>query len=815
MQTALRDIAAAFEDPGAVAARGRAEGRRIVRHIGTDIPLEMLVAAGLSPVRLAALDTAEAAGHDADLGWRGRSMLRQLRQADTGDAILITHANAELPQFFAALRDVGASRGMALGPAHLLDLLHLPKPGSERYNRIRLAALRDWLEELSGRPLDDLSIQGAIGRCNEQKRLLAHVAAYRRGPAPRLAGGEMLRLIGAASILPLDEHMALTSQLLSALPGRKPLAGRRLLVTGSLHETARLYDDIEGLGAIVVGESHGWGDPWHEQRPDPSLPWIEALARPDLRSPLPVRSVLDQARSLAARCSAAGAEAVLHINIEGDEAAPWEAAALRRAARAHGLPFLSLDLSARGLGDGPARDRLLGFLADFRSEDARARPAAAGTPAAPRRREGGRSRKSLASVADFGSFQREWFADLRQRVAAGEPFGIMNANAPQEILRALGIPFVVNQWWASIVAAKQQSGRYVGLLEERFYPTEVDAYSSQGLAALFDEDADHAPWGGLPHPDFLFALTSSDATPKIFENWAAEADAELYLFERTVEPRWSVSSEWWEELPDRWDEALESVRLDLLVGELEEAIGDLEQRTGRVFDRERFAEIMTLVNEQEDYYRKTRDLIAATVPAPVSIVDTMPATMVPQWHRGSVWARDAARAFYEEVARRAAEGKAACEGEKIRLMFVGRGLWGDMGFYQRWEESHGAVFVCSMYLSLAADGYIRHFDRGRDPMRALAARVMTMGDELRMPNWAGAWHVKDALAHGVDGAIALSDADPIVLRELAKAGFPVLELGIDNYNPDSVDAALTDRRIRDFLEGPAAAKAEARRRSAP
>lgn len=815
MTAAPSGVAAAYEDPGAVAARCRAEGRRIVRHIGTDIPLELLVAAGLQPVRLTPRDGEDAAGGDADLGWRGRSMLRQLREAKSGDAILITHANAELPQFFAALRDVGAARTMALGPAHLLDLLHLPKPGSERYNRARLSALRSWIEELTGQPLDDRSVAQAIERCNDQKRLLGHIAAYRRGPSPRLAGGEMLRLIGTASILPLGEHMALMSEFLAALPRRAPLAGRRLLVTGSLHETAGLYDEIESLSAVVTGETHGWGDPWHEARPDPSLPWIEALAAPDLRTPLPVRPVLDQGRSLAARCTAAGVEAVLHLNIEGDEAAPWEGAVLRRAAMAEGLPFLVLDLPAGGLGDA-ARESLRRFLADFGSEQPRPSTASANSaPVVPRRREGGRSRKSLASVADFGSFQREWFADLRRRVAAGEPFGIMNANAPQEILRALGIPFVVNQWWASIVAAKQQSGRYVGLLEERFYPTEVDAYSSQGLAALFDDDADNAPWGGLPHPDFLFALTSSDATPKIFENWAAEADAKLYLFERTVEPRWSVSEKWWEELPDRWDEALESLRLDLLVGELEEAISDLERRTGRVFDRERFTEIMTLVNEQEDYYRKTRDLIAATVPAPVSIVDTMPATMVPQWHRGSVWARDAARAFYEEVAQRAAEGKAACEGEKIRLMFVGRGLWGDMGFYQRWEESHGAVFVCSMYLSLAADGYIRHFDRGRDPMRALAARVMTMGDELRMPNWAGAWHVKDALAHGVDGAIALSDADPIVLRELAKAGFPVLELGIDNYNPDSVDAGLTDRRIRDFLEGPAAAKAEIRRRSAP
>lgn len=233
--------------------------------------------------------------------------------------------------------------------------------------------------------------------------------------------------------------------------------------------------------------------------------------------------------------------------------------------------------------------------------------------------------------------------------------------------------------------------------------------------------------------------------------------------------------------------------------------------SGERFDPARLEEVMTLVNEQEDHYRETRDLIARTVPVPVGIVDTMPATMVPQWHRGTEWARDAARDFHDEVAERVRAGEAACPNERIRLMFVGRGLWSDMQFYQRWEESHGAVFVCSMYLSLAADGYIRRHDRGRDPLRALAARFVTMGDELRMPTWAGAWHVKEARLHQCDGAVALSDADPLVLRALRDAGVAVLELGMDNFSRDEAAEADVDARVAAFLEGPAAAASAQRR----
>jgi hypothetical protein len=428
---------------------------------------------------------------------------------------------------------------------------------------------------------------------------------------------------------------------------------------------------------------------------------------------------------------------------------------------------------------------------------------------APRAAEG-RSRKSLESVARLTAYNREWFASVREQVAQGAPFAVVNANAPQEILRALDVPFVVNQWWASIVAAKQQSRRYQALLRAHDYPADVEAYSAQGLAALFDDDAENAPWGGLPKPDFVHAVATSDPTPKLFEQWAAESGADCYIYERTIDPRPDLFSDWWTQLPANWDTALEDERVDLMLAEIREVIARVEERTGRTFSPERFAEVMALVNEQEEYYRQTRDLVARTVPAPIGVVDSMPATMVPQWHRGTEWARDAARDFYEEVKARVDAGLAACPNERIRLMWVGRGLWSEMGFYQKWEESHGAVFVWSMYLALAADGYIRDLSGGRDPLRALASRVICMGDELRMPTWAGPWHVHEANTHRVDGVVALQDADPFVIRALRAAGYPVLELTADNFNRESEDGAAIEATITAFIEGPARDRSEER-----
>jgi benzoyl-CoA reductase/2-hydroxyglutaryl-CoA dehydratase subunit BcrC/BadD/HgdB len=809
---ALQIFERAYDDPSGVAGTAARAGRKVVRTLGLDAPRELILAAGLLPVRLVAepgvaTPRADTLMGSATMGARGKRLIEQLTDPSAPDLpLLITQADTEQPQIFAALRELGRLGERVPTAVHFLDFLHLERPSSRTYNAHRLSRLSPWLEKISGQKVTPSSLAEAAAMLAEQARLLDRLAALRASASPSVSGADALRIIGASAILPPDEHIRHLSALLGKAESLPQRPGRRLYVTGSPHEHARLYELIESCGAVIVGEDHGWG---HRYRV-PEASALEALADPALRPVPRTTSAAMRAERLAREVAAGRAEAVLHLSIGGDEAAPWDVAAAKHALR-ESLPFLALRTNLDGNEGFVAHvEHFLDGEAGEPEPSRAAAKAGASGPAAPKPAEGKRSRKSLESVATFGVYQREWFARLRQEVAEGSPFAVVNANAPQEILRAMDVPFVVNQWWASIVAAKQQSGRYLALLADHDYPTDVEAYSSQGLAATLDGDAELAPWGGLPRPDFLHAVASSEPTFKIFEQWAAETGADHFVYERTVDPRWAITTSWWEDLPERWDEVLEPERIDLMVAELEAVIARIEEKTDRRFSAARLREVMDLVNEQEEYYRRTRDLIATTIPAPIGIVDSMPATMVPQWHRGTVWARDAAKAFYEEVAARAREGLAATPNERIRLMWVGRGLWSDMAFYQKWEESHGAVFVWSMYLALAADGYIRSLDRGRDPMRALAARFLTMGDELRMPTWAGPWHVHEAATHAVDAAVALQDADPFVVRALRAAGVPVLELSVDNFSREGEDQAAIAASITRFIEGPAAERAAAR-----
>lgn len=413
--------------------------------------------------------------------------------------------------------------------------------------------------------------------------------------------------------------------------------------------------------------------------------------------------------------------------------------------------------------------------------------------------------KRLESARIALEHQKEWFAGVHRHAESGGLVALVNADTPHEVLRAFDIPYVVNQWWASVAASRGGAQRYLDLVAAEGYPRDSETYNAIGLGAAFDPDPATAPWGGLPRPFLVVGDLTGDLTGKIFDAWEASGDVEFYPFEDTAQAQ--AEPEWWGDLAIAWERYTDSDRLDLMVAEIRGLIRLLEERTGSSFDAPRFREIMALGNEQAEWNRRTRDLIAAARPLPVGITDVIPAVMLPQWHRGSEWGLEAARRLHDEVAERIEAGAAVVPEERARLMWIGRGLWFDMDFYRHFEERYGAVFVWSMYLAIAADGYARY---GDDPIRALASRFTGFVEKLYVPPQSVEWYVAEARRHGVDGVVHLVSDDPrgswATTRALRAAGIPVFELHAENsdesgYDVDGVRADVAAWLEREVLAG--------------
>jgi len=421
--------------------------------------------------------------------------------------------------------------------------------------------------------------------------------------------------------------------------------------------------------------------------------------------------------------------------------------------------------------------------------------------------------KKLKATAEASAYQKEWFAGIKQRAESGEAFGYVNADVPLEIFRAMDIPCVVNQWWAAICGAKRMTSKYFSLLNQAGYRDDLCSYCATAFAESLDPD-DHkigedgkplGPWGGLPKPAFTVTRLTCDCQSKIFELFSEKYGAAFHPMENTQARNFPLN--WWELAPNDWEKMYDSDRLDAGVAELKSLIAFLEEHTGKKFEMEKLEQVMELVNEQEGYYKKIRDLIAECHPVPVTVVDTVNAVMQAQWQRGTKWAAEHAKGLYEEVKALADKGEAAVPNEKYRLMWIGRGIWTDFAFYQRFEEKYGAVFIWTMYLAMGADAYIRNHVHD-DPLRALAARYIGMEDFLHMPPWNSCWYVQQAKQNDIDGVVYMVpencmqavEGSYFIKKALEDAGYPVLTFNADPVDARKWNAGSMSQLVEDFIE---------------
>ena len=418
---------------------------------------------------------------------------------------------------------------------------------------------------------------------------------------------------------------------------------------------------------------------------------------------------------------------------------------------------------------------------------------------------GQRSRKDLACTADATAYQKRFGVELKQRVIEnGEPFVVAQADTPHEIFHVMDIPVISNQWWSAYISAKQLSARYFDAMVSKGYPDNSCKYCSLGLACTLANDPASAPWGGLPKPIALVARLTCDCIQHVFEQWAEALGTEFFPMEA---PAWPHKDPQWFAHSNRdWEQVYQRDRIQLMVDEMHDLIVMLERKTGRRFDRAKFETLMLRINEQEGYIAEAATLVGRARPCPVSIADQMPNTMIPQWHRGSDWAVAHAKKFRDEVADRVARGIGVAGNERLRLMWIGAGVWHDPGFYQALEERLGAVFVWSMYMPFAGPQYVREL-QGRS-MDALASRICSMNEVLHLPPWMNSWMVSEAERCGIDAAVILLPPDnrlsqsgtQLTASSLEAAGVPVLRLGADMVDAKRWDHGAMVALVENFLK---------------
>jgi hypothetical protein len=226
------------------------------------VPVELLRAAGLQAIVVRGGAGPTRAG-DAYLETAVfPSRIRQL--VDTVVAGRLSRGVVVLPrtsdpdyQCFLYLRELARQRVLPPTVAILLfDLLQSDDADVGPHDAARARALFEALAAIGGGAVDSLPEQ--IAHANAARGAVRRLLAL-RGQAARVAGAEVLPLIGAFWRLAPEVYAPLATAAADSIARRPPLELPRVLLLGAPIDGVTLHMAIEAHGAVVVGEASPWG----------------------------------------------------------------------------------------------------------------------------------------------------------------------------------------------------------------------------------------------------------------------------------------------------------------------------------------------------------------------------------------------------------------------------------------------------------------------------------------------------------------------------------------------------------------------------
>jgi benzoyl-CoA reductase/2-hydroxyglutaryl-CoA dehydratase subunit BcrC/BadD/HgdB len=348
---ALGSLRAGYQHRYAAARHARAAGRRVVGYFQNTVPVELIRAAGLFPVRLAGspeyCPPVVAEFMEEYFDGEVRSIFGLLAEGhfDFVDLVVIPRSAEIWLQLYYLLLEFREWRPDAPVPAvYLFDLLQSPHYETGRYVLGRCRDLARQLAEVSGTVVTEAALVAAIAKGNRQRRLLQLVSAQWQSAKPTLDGADALRVIGSAGALGIERHCELLERLLDSLPPSLSRHGPRLLLKGSPQSDTRFTELVEAAGGAVVAHDHAWGDRTYQALiAETGDPW-EALAEHywlEAPSPRSYPQEREDQRFLAL-AQAAAVDGVIFWHEEWDDTLGWEYPGQKRLLDAAGIGSLYL-----------------------------------------------------------------------------------------------------------------------------------------------------------------------------------------------------------------------------------------------------------------------------------------------------------------------------------------------------------------------------------------------------------------------------------------------------------------------------------------
>lgn len=262
---AFKKLKNAYENREEYAVSCKKAGKKVIAALGTDVPEELCLAAGMAQIKVYADEEKELVLTNKYLEYAFDPVIRSTFEklidgtyGDLSDAIVVSNSTDVVIRTFLYLRELKRVEPERNIPdIAFIDWLFTRNRMHQDRNELTLKIFWEQLEKWAGRKITNEDLLAAAKVCNENKAALRKLQELRN--ENKITGSEAMVAICSGFFMNKEEHTKLVNDLYEDAKSWPETGLKKVFLTGSNQENTKLYEKIEAAGMNVVSEDHDWG----------------------------------------------------------------------------------------------------------------------------------------------------------------------------------------------------------------------------------------------------------------------------------------------------------------------------------------------------------------------------------------------------------------------------------------------------------------------------------------------------------------------------------------------------------------------------
>ncbi len=373
------------------------------------------------------------------------------------------------------------------------------------------------------------------------------------------------------------------------------------------------------------------------------------------------------------------------------------------------------------------------------------------------------------------------FGEVRDAYSSGNPWFMYEMCVPNELFVGMGVPGIEYDMACGSITSLVRA-------HEAVYGAAMKVGVREEICSAQRTPIGMVAKGWFPRPTGIVYSNLDQC-----DNCAQSANLMGFLYEV---PTYLINR------PFRWG----SERgVQMMTGEMEEAVAFLEEKTGRKMDWDRLKEAIAISVEQIKLIREIHQM-AMLKPCPMKARAASFAHWIRWAYAGRQEGLDYFRIWRDEMKELVDQGKGIIPNEKFRLMSLFTPPQNQMKMLDWLEHEEGVVLVSEPY-------YLRYGDYNMDPSKPMESLARQYFNESyyrfygQMEEYLD-MILSDAKESGAEAALnwfnskcrMAGSMTKIVKEKLAEIGVPTLNVDVDLLDPSPAAEKRTKERIEGFLE---------------